>query len=84
MASQEQKLKDALTNLYFAGRWTCDRPVPEADLWEAAREALELPPGARPPAAEITPEARGFLILLFAAIRFLFITPATWLRGGWR
>jgi hypothetical protein len=32
--------------LYLAGRWSCDRPVDEAQLWENLRDAVELPIGA--------------------------------------
>lgn len=40
------KLRKAGLDLYFAGRWSCDRPVDEAKLWEALRDALELEKGS--------------------------------------
>jgi hypothetical protein len=32
-------------DLYYAGRWSCDRPVDEAALWIALRDAMGLEPG---------------------------------------
>jgi hypothetical protein len=39
------RLRTAGTALYFAGKWSCHRPVDEAALWEALRDALELEAG---------------------------------------
>jgi hypothetical protein len=36
---------EAATALYFAGFWHCDRPVDEAALWEALRDACGIEPG---------------------------------------
>jgi hypothetical protein len=41
----EYNLRAAATALYLAGRWTCDQPVNEAELWENLRDALGLPRG---------------------------------------
>jgi hypothetical protein len=39
------KLRTAATALYFAGKWSCHRPIDEIALWEALRDALELEAG---------------------------------------
>jgi hypothetical protein len=38
-------LKAAGLRLYMAGKWSCSRPVNEAQLWEDFRDALRLKPG---------------------------------------
>jgi hypothetical protein len=43
---QRRALAKAGRDLYLAGRWSCDRKVEEAQLWEAMRDALGLAPGA--------------------------------------
>jgi hypothetical protein len=43
---QRRALAKAGRDLYFAGRWSCDRSVDEAKLWEAMRDALDLPVGS--------------------------------------
>lgn len=40
------KLRKAALALYFAGRWSCHKPVDEAKLWEDLRDALGLPAGS--------------------------------------
>jgi hypothetical protein len=40
-----RRLRTAATALYFAGKWSCHRPVDEAALWEALRDALNLEAG---------------------------------------
>jgi hypothetical protein len=42
---QLRRLRTAATALYFAGKWTCHRPVDEAKLWEDLRDALGLEAG---------------------------------------
>lgn len=34
---QLKRLRTAGTALYFAGKWSCHRPVDEVRLWEALR-----------------------------------------------
>lgn len=41
-----QALFTAAHALYFAGRWTCDRPVDASRLWTALRDALGVLPGS--------------------------------------
>jgi hypothetical protein len=40
-----KRLRSAATALYFAGKWSCHRPVNEVALWEALRSALDLEAG---------------------------------------
>lgn len=44
----EDKLIEAVRALYYAGVWHCDRPVDEAALWEAVRDAAGFEPGHSP------------------------------------
>lgn len=46
--TREQTLENVLRKLYYAGHWTCDRPVDEKALWEEVRDTLGLPPGTSP------------------------------------
>lgn len=41
-----EKLVEAVRALYLAARWTADRPVDEAALWEAVRDAAGIPEGS--------------------------------------
>lgn len=41
-----EQLRAAALALYFAGKWSCHRPVDEVGLWEDLRNALALEPGA--------------------------------------
>lgn len=43
-----QALLDAVRNLYYAAVWHADRPVDEAALWTAVRDAAGLTPGNSP------------------------------------
>lgn len=43
---RRRALMRAGRDLYFAGRWSCDRPADEGALWIALRDALELEPGS--------------------------------------
>jgi hypothetical protein len=43
-APEGEALQTAALALYMAGRWSCDRPVDEAALWIALRDALGLAP----------------------------------------
>jgi hypothetical protein len=43
-----EKLIEACFNIYYAGNWTCDRPVDEAKMWADLRDALGIPPGTSP------------------------------------
>jgi hypothetical protein len=47
MTTEEElrRLRTAITAVYFAGKWSCHRPVDEAALWEAVRDALNLEAG---------------------------------------
>ena len=49
-------LEKAANALYDAGHWTCDRPVAEAALWEALRDALGRKPGTAPKPLPEPPE----------------------------
>ena len=40
-----ERLRDAVKNLYMAGRWSCDRPCDEAALWTEVRDAAGIEPG---------------------------------------
>ena len=40
-----KRLRTAVTALYFAGKWSSHKPVDEAALWDAVRDALELEAG---------------------------------------
>ena len=42
-------LREAVTRLYYAARWTADRPVDHKRLWEDVRDAAGLVPGNSPP-----------------------------------
>lgn len=44
----EGQLRKALTALYDAGHWRCDRAVEEDRLWEQARKALGRQKGSEP------------------------------------
>ena len=44
--TEHDKLREAALALYFAGKWSCHRPVDEAKLWEDLRDALGLKAGA--------------------------------------
>lgn len=47
----------AVRALYYAAHWTADRPVDEAGLWEAVRDAAGLEPGTSPtPMRALGPE----------------------------
>lgn len=48
MKTREQELETLLKKLYYAGYWTCDRPVDEKSLWEEVRDTLGLPEGTSP------------------------------------
>lgn len=53
---KHERLSAAALAIYWAGHWTCDRPVAEDRLWIALRDALELPPGTAPkPSGEWAP-----------------------------
>lgn len=54
-----EALKAAGVAIYMAGHWTCDRPVDDAALWTALRDALGLPPGNSPKPLN-APEGEGF------------------------
>jgi hypothetical protein len=41
-------LQDAVKNLYYSAAWHADRPVDEAALWTAVRDAAGLTPGRSP------------------------------------
>lgn len=41
-------LQNAVKELYNAAYWSADRPVDEKTLWEAVRDAAELPVGQSP------------------------------------
>jgi hypothetical protein len=41
-----EQLRGAALALYFAGKWSCHRPVDEVKLWEDLRDALGLEAGA--------------------------------------
>ena len=43
-----QELLEAVERLYYAARWTADRPVSEAKLWEDVRVAAGFEPGNSP------------------------------------
>jgi hypothetical protein len=40
-----ERLRKAAVALYYAAYWHADRPVDEAALWMALRDAAEIPPG---------------------------------------
>jgi len=42
------RLREAIGALYYVGVWHCDRPVNEAGLWEAVRDAAGFPTGSSP------------------------------------
>lgn len=42
------KLKEAVRNLYYAAHWSPDRPVDDAKLWEAVRDAAGFDKGNAP------------------------------------
>ena len=44
--SEFEQLRSAALALYFAGKWSCHRPVDEVRLWENLRDALGLEAGA--------------------------------------
>ena len=48
------ELYEAVTALYEAGYWTCDRNVDEDKLWERVRNALKRTPGCSPAPVEST------------------------------
>lgn len=51
MDSAEKKLTAltaAVSALYYAGVWHCDRPVDEVALWTAVRDAAGFEPGNSP------------------------------------
>lgn len=45
---QYYALRRAVSDLYYAGVWKCDRPVDEAALWIAVRDAAGFKPGESP------------------------------------
>lgn len=46
LARELHDLREAGRALYFAGRWSCDRPADEAALWIGLRDGLGLKPGS--------------------------------------
>jgi len=58
---RHQALLEAVERLYYAARWTADRPVDEANLWTDVRDAAGFEPGNSPepydPAAKLIHEA---------------------------
>lgn len=50
-AATNDRLREAVRSLYYAARWNADRPVDEAALWEAVRDAAGFEPGASPKGA---------------------------------
>jgi len=48
-------LLDAASALYDAGVWHCDRPVDEAGLWAALRDAMGREPGTSPKPEPVPP-----------------------------
>jgi hypothetical protein len=62
---RRRALERAGRDLYFAGRWSCDRPADEAQLWEAMRDALQLPAGSATAVGLGVPTRKKLLILGF-------------------
>jgi hypothetical protein len=48
MFSRWNNLKAAVANVYYAATWHADRPVDEAGLWTALRDAADFAPGKSP------------------------------------
>jgi|SRR6516165_2861701 hypothetical protein len=48
MARKGLNLLEAIRELYYAGVWHCDRPVDEAKLWTAVRDAAGFEQGKSP------------------------------------
>jgi len=47
-AQQLQNLRSAVESLYYSAVWHADRPVDEAGLWTAVRDAAGFRPGNSP------------------------------------
>lgn len=45
---EDSNLRDAVRVLYYAAHWTPDRPVDEAGIWTAVRDAAGFPHGNSP------------------------------------
>lgn len=43
-----EALTEAVRAVYYAGVWSCDRPVDEAALWTTLRDAAGFTPGQSP------------------------------------
>ena len=56
---QFSDLKRAVHELYFAADWHADRPVDEAALWSAVRDAAGIEPGHAPVPLGIAPAAKS-------------------------
>lgn len=41
-------IREMLTDMYYAGHWTCDRPVNEKAYWEAIKDFCGLENGTSP------------------------------------
>lgn len=72
--NEHMALVRAVQALYFAGYWHADRPVDEAALWTAAREAAGIPPGTTaerlgPDRSTAAPEVDPAITLLREALR---------------
>ena len=81
-APEGEALQTAALALYMAGRWSCDRPVNEAALWTALRDALGLAPGTATQAGIASPVV-SVRRQEIAREKVLDELDRAWLHGRW-